>query len=114
MKRVADASPIRWSDGATALSSTGSVLEQAGSANNAKFAISGTKLVVNGGIDFEATPTLTARVRITDTGGLTFERTPDATVVSTNVVPLSAATSCPTTCSCSERTTRTRGRRAAT
>ena len=66
---------------------TYTLVSGAGSANNAKFAISGTKLVVNGGIDFEATPTLTARVRITDTGGLTFEKAFTITVTDVNEAP---------------------------
>ncbi len=59
----------------------------AGAVDNAKFAIVNSQLVAKPGIDFEATPTLTARVVVTDAGGLTLQEDFSITVTNVNEAP---------------------------
>lgn len=58
-----------------------------GSADNGAFTIVGGQLVANSGLDFEAKPSYSIRVRATDSGGLFFERALTITVTNVNEAP---------------------------
>lgn len=59
----------------------------AGDTNNSAFAVNANSIVVNGPIDFEATPTMSIRVRSTDLGGLSVDQILTIDVNNVNEAP---------------------------
>ena len=72
---------------------TYSLVPGTGSADNGSFKIVGDALQTNASLDFEATPTLTIRVRSTDSGGLFVEKAFTITVTNVNEAPTNIALS---------------------
>ncbi len=72
---------------------TYSLVSGAGATNNDLFSISSGNLVTNSAIDFEATATLSVRVKTADAAGASFEKTFTITVNNVNEAPTALAVS---------------------
>ena len=84
---------LSTSDEDTGDSFTYTLVTGTGAENNSLFNIVGGQLVSNGNIDYEATPSLSVRLKTTDAAGASFEKPFTITVTNVNEAPTALASS---------------------